>query len=295
MDLNNQYRYRNKDILSVLKTHGSLSFSAIEKILYPSMKKKSLRKTIHLLRKRKAISSRTTNGGKVFYQISQSQSGRNEAAKILKCNPGQLFQPVLNDREWIHTELTEYWISLLQRQFPEAVVIRERDFYNNEIAQRVMLIKKDEFELKPDFLLLFRKTDACERVSIAIEIERSRKSGRRLAAKVKKYADKTFLDGLIYACDSDRISETIRLVYRNKILDRAHRIKHYADNFILLSDAINTHIEPLSQLYNSKEEPASIVDWVKYLRTTKRNFRRDSEFIQMDKGTPSPSVKVTLN
>lgn len=295
MEPKNKYLYRNKDVLTVLRSHGSLSFSAIEKILFPPMKKKSLRKTIHLLKKRKAIASRTSNGGKVFYQISQNLTGRTAAAKILKCEPSQLFQPVLSDREWIHTELTEYWIALLQRQFPEAAVIRERDFYDNEVAQRVMLIKKDEFELKPDFLLLFRKSDTLERVSIAVEIERSRKSGRRLAAKVKKYADKTFLDGLIYACDSDRISETIRLIYRNKILDRAHRIKHYADNFILLSDAINTHIEPLSQLYNSNEKPVSIVDWVNYLRVTKRNFRRDSEFKQMDTGTPSPSVRVAFN
>lgn len=286
----NRYRYRSKDILSLFKKHGPLSFSALHKILEPPMKKSSLRKSLQLLKKKGAVSTRMSNGGKVFYEISQKVKGREVAAKILDCQPNELFQAICHDRDWVHTELTEYWIALFQNQFPEAIAIRESDFYTNDVAQKIMLIKKDEFELRPDFLLLFPKTAESERVSVAVEIERSRKSTRRLAAKVKKYADQTFVDGLIYVCDSNRISETIRLIYRNKILDRAHRIKHYADHFLLFSSAINTYVHPMEHIFDSAERRISVDKWMEYLRSTKRNSRRDSEFRNVDSGSPSPSV-----
>lgn len=288
MEIENQYRHRGKDILSLLLKHGPLSFSAMSQMLIPQMKKKSIKKSLQKLRSKGFIASRVVGDTKTFYQISQGRENRIKTAKFLNCNPDLLLQPHFRHQNWIHTECCEYWISHLSRLFPHAEVIRDSNFSNNVVAQRVMLISKNDFELRPDFLLFFPKTEQTESVSIAVEIERSRKSNRRLVAKLTKYANKSFIDGLIYVCDSEGLRETIRLLYKNKIVEKAHRIKHYTDNFFLFSDVINTHQDPLSKIFNSEKKPTSIPLWISYLKTTKRNFRRDQSFPMM--GSPTPSI-----
>jgi hypothetical protein len=106
-------------------------------------------------------------------------------------------------------------------------------------------------------------------------------------AKLKKYADKTFVDGLIYVCDSDRLSETIRLIYRNKIVANSLRVRQYGENFFLFSDSISAYDEPLKNVYNSNKKLTSVDNWIDYLRNTKRNFRRDSEISLLGPTTPA--------
>ncbi len=278
METKNRIKPRGKDILSLLLNHGPLSFSAITKMLIPQMKKKKLKKCLLKLKRQGYISTRLVGDTKTFYQLSQRQSNRIKTAKFLNCLPSNLVQPTFRHQYWIHTECCEFWIFHLSQAFPEAEIIREVDFYDSSVAQRIMLIDKKDFELRPDFLLIFPKTDNTERVSVAVEIERIRKSNRRLIDKLNKYTNKTIIDGLIYICESENLSETIRLLYKNKIVDKSYRVKHYSENFFLFSDAINTHDNPLERLYNSEQNPVNIVPWINYLKSTKRNFRRDHNF-----------------
>jgi hypothetical protein len=285
MSLENRFRARGKDILNLLLKHGPLSFSALDRMLVPKMKKKRLKEAILRMKRKGYITSRLVGDNKTFYQFSQQPEKRSVTANYLGCHPKDLVQLLSSRRNWLHSEGCEFWIFHLAILFPHAKIIRETDFVDNLLAQRIMLIDKNELELRPDFLLVFPKTDEEQLVAIAVEVERSRKSNRRLIAKLNKYANKTLVDGLLYICETDGLVETIRLLYKNKVLDRAHRIKHYANNFFLFSDAINTHCDPTTLVYNSNQEPVSLLNWISYLKSTKRNFRRDNEFALVGSST----------
>ncbi len=273
-------REKGKAVLELLKVHGPLSIELIFRMLSPSMKKKKLRRCLASLRANGTIECRWVSQTKIFYQLSQALPNRNRTAELLKCAPDELHQPTLSRQDWIHNEWSEYWIKLLCSLFPEADVIRERDISNSATAKRILLVNDFEFELLPDFMLLFPKSESGAPTAIAVEIERTRKSNSRIIQKLGKYANKTQIDGLIYVCDSGRLSETIRTLYSDKWSDNAFRIKHYSDSFFLFSDAINSCDEPLDRIFNAKAEKVSIVDWCGQLRKTKPTLRRNAHFAQ---------------
>jgi hypothetical protein len=281
-------RSRGREIIQLLFDHGPLSFGALSRMINPKMRPKKLKETLLRLRRKGFLATRYFGEIKVFYFVSQQHANRIQLSKLLKCRPTQLIQPVSSRRDWIHSEACEYWIFILKRLFSDAKFVREREFVDHELARRLLLITKDEFELRPDFLMIFERGADSEPVSVAVEVERTRKSNRRLIEKLRKYAKRSLVDGLIYACDSDRLAETIRLLYQNKVQERALRIGHYGNNFFLLSDAINPHDDHVKNIFNVKKERVSLPEWINYFKSKGRNFRRDHEFPLQGESAPAP-------
>lgn len=174
-------RPRGREIVQLLLEHGPLSFGALNRMIEPRMRKKKLKETLLRLRRKGFVATRYVGEIKVFYFISQQQANRIQLSKRLNCRPAELFQPPLSHRDWIHSEACEFWIFIFKRLFQDAEIIREREFSDHEFAKSILLIKNDDFELRPDFLLIFKKGADSEPVSIAVEVERTRKSNRRLA------------------------------------------------------------------------------------------------------------------
>jgi hypothetical protein len=178
----------------------------------------------------------------------------------------------------MHNQWCEYWALLIKRQFPQAEIVREHTINSHEIAKRILQLQQRDFDLMPDFLLIFPKTETNEATHIAFEIERTRKSDERILRKFKKYLNGTKTDGLIYICDSGRLSETIRLLYQTKLLASSHRVKHYGDHFFLFSDSLDGGGPSLPRLFNSNATTVSFHNWCGYLLSTKWTKRRDENF-----------------
>lgn len=275
MTIPNRHRSRGKEVLGLLRQHGPLSIDILQRMTDPPMKKKRLRESLGILQRKGFVMRRSVSQIKTFYQLSQDLKDRESAALVLGCAPDDLFQPLLSRRDWIHNECCEYWIHIITKSLPDATVIRASEFNDSEEAQRIMMLGQKDYELLPDFLLLLKGDSTSEKAAIAMEIERTRKSNSRLVAKLKKYAGKTFVDGLVYVCDSNRLSETIRLLYQEQIAQSAPRIRHYSNNFFLISDAIESTQNPLFRLFTAQRECVCFVSWSQYLQSTKRTLRRN--------------------
>ena len=167
---------------------------------------------------------------------------------------------------------------MLKRLFPESKIIHEDTIGSNQLAQDILHLKGRDFDLMPDFLRILPKTETTEMTSIAFEIERTRKSDKRLMLKFEKYLNRTKIDGLIYICDSGRLSESIRLLYQNKLLAKDHRVKHYGNHFFLFSDSMAGGGPNLDRLMNANAEPVQLEMWCHTLQNTKWTLRRDTEF-----------------
>ncbi len=262
-------------ILSALKELGPSTIELLS--LVTEIPKKDLRQAFGLLKKRGLVDMLVGGERLFFYQLNQSLRAREEAARMIGCGSSELSRPLLRRQDRYHDQWCEFWSWHLRRAFPKVEIVREFQINSTEIAANVLQLKQVDYELMPDFLM-FLPSENGGRVTIAFEIERTRKSEKRLLRKFKRYMEETRVDGLVYVCDSGRLSETIRTLYETKLLDHSMRVRHYAENFFLFSDSLTGGTRPLESFFNSNAQPTSITSWCRTLCSTSRNARRDANF-----------------
>lgn len=272
-------RRLGKEVLRLLGDHSPITMEMLRMMIEPPPPKKSLRKTVGVLRKAGLVDMLVGDGQTFFYQLHQSLPNRTRAASKFADDKPIPQRRLLRKQEWVHNQWCEYWALTIKRAFPKAQIVREHDANSDQIASNILLHDGTDLDLTPDLLLLFPTEKADQhKVSVALEIERTRKTDARIQRKLKKYIYETHLDGLIYICDSGRLSETIRLFYQQKTLERAHKKCGYADNFFLFSDAMSAASNPLATFYTASGKEAALDRWIHTLRATKPTLRRDINF-----------------
>lgn len=269
--------YRAIEIMELLKENGPLSFRGMSKLVNPPMTEHKLRMALIRLNKKSLVRKRNEKvfgGHGTFYQIPQDREDRKLASEILGCSAQALEQPEFRYRELVHSETCALWMNSVRQLFPEAMYIRDFQFSKSDLAKKIMSHDLQDMDLKPDLLMILPSENKNRPVSIALEIEKSRKSDKRLIRKLYKYANRSYIDGVIYVCEGKRIKEALQHVFKNNILHKARRIEHYPQNFFLFSDNVD-NFENQIHLYNSEQKLVSFVDWTHYLQGHSFNQRRD--------------------
>jgi hypothetical protein len=272
------YRQCSPEVLRIIMYHGPVTCDMIQRMTDPPMPLKNLRQALRLLRRKSLVDMVIADRKTFFYQLHNDADSRDEVARILHCDPAHVARPLLWKRHWVHNQWCEFWALILRREFPDVEIIPEQDIRGSALARSVLLLNQNDSDLIPDFLAVFPPLDSGERVTVAFEIERTRKSDARIIKKLKKYVAESKIDGLVYVCDSGRLFETMRLLYREKALPKAGRIRGYAERFFLLSDAMSAGSRPQESFLNLHGKQVSLIDWCRLLRSTKRNLRRDRQF-----------------
>jgi hypothetical protein len=280
---NKNNKRRGKEVLKYVTDHTLVSKQVIKPVLKPKMSNAGLKKTMGLLVKKGILDTRKAHG-KTFYEIGQDIETRTKAARLLGCHPDDLKKPKIRTQDLLHHEICEFWIWTIRHHFHEAIIIRDYEMDNSEVAKDILLNLGDSQEVYPDFLVIFPRTDLYARNAIAFEIERTRKSDDRILRKLKKYAVGTCIDGLVYICDSARLSETIRQLWEKSQHDSWRRIGHYSDFFFLFSDVTVPEDEPLEYIYNVKGNALDFRNWVVRLLGSKHTLRRNHLFADLVQG-----------
>ncbi|USN47071.1 MAG: replication-relaxation family protein [Pseudobdellovibrionaceae bacterium] len=272
---------RGKQIIQLLKLHGPLSYRALKRMIEPAMTKGKLLRALQRLQKKNYVERRFERvfaGKGVFYNLCQQEDVLKEIAEFTGLGVDELKQPHFRHRELLHSECCALWVHVLMKMFPEAEIVRDFDFQNSKGAEKIMLASAQELYLYPDLLLIFPESKTQKEVAIAVEIERTPKTVRRLRQKLKKYANGTHVDGVIYLCDTQHITNSIFKVYSEKPLQDSKRVGHYSENFLLFGDSLSIHTDRFYELFNSRFKTVFLPDWITYLRDTRLNSRRDSNF-----------------
>ena len=271
-------RQLGREIKESLMACSPSTIEMLHQLVQPIVSKKRLRKALGILR-RDGIVDMLLGGHQTFYyQLSQSLPVREKLSREMNCHADDFIQPLLRRQDWFHNQWSQAWEQIIKRSFPKAEIVREHNIGASDIAKEVLLAEGNDLDLLPDFLVMFPKTESTQAVSLAFEIERTRKSEKRLVRKFTKYLNETRIDGLVYICDSSRLSETIRILYQTKLLANSPRLKHYGNHFLLLSDTLSAGAEPLERFFNSNGEKVSFQNWCRQLLNTKPTLRRDAQF-----------------
>lgn len=256
-------------------------------MIEPKMRKKKLRRSLDRLLDKGLLERRKS--GRTYYFISQAPFARIACSDLLGGHPDDFLQPLLKRSDWHHQELCEYWMFILKNLCPQAEFVRDREILSHDLASRIMMADREGYDLFPDLLLIFSNETQDRTVSIAVEVERTRKSNKRLMRKLKMYSTQTHIDGLLYICDSGRLADTIRLLYEKGLQAGYHRGRHYSDFYFLFSDAIETAYDPLERIFSARGQRVKLDDWMRLLLDAKWTLRRNEMFTGGGDRTPSIS------
>lgn len=255
-------RRRGWEIVCVLAKHGPLSMPALTKLLSTPMKSKKVYAALMRLQKKGMVDRRVSNlgMGAAFYQLSLPFISQPGLKETLDCNPDEL-KRLRNIRGCLHLrEMKELWIFTLSKVLPVVEVVQKEFFSVHPETNRLLRLNGNPILHAPDAVIYFLGPHK-KKLAVALEIEKTRPSDERIIQYLKRYAKSTELNGVIYVCDSGRLSETIRLLYETMQEDRRLREAGNLKNFFLFSNAISHSDAPLSQLHTVIGNPTSISNW----------------------------------
>ena len=269
---------RRAHLLRILADHGPLSIKGVSAFVNPPMTRRRIRDALKRTYKAGLISKRNDRifgGAAIYYQVSREPKAREEVASILKVHPDTIRTQCPRHQELLHWESCAILTELLRRLFPDAEVLRDFQLGSHPRALNLLLARKYELDLRPDMFILFPASQGFAQTSVAVEYERTQKSDKRLREKLTTYASETRVDGMVYICESDTISQRLMMLYRSKVLERSPRIRHYGANFFMLTSVGLRGTDGKFLVVNAEGKYVDLVRWIQLLRTTPSASRRD--------------------
>ncbi len=279
---------RAREVMKHLSLYGPLHLHTIEQLMKPVIKRKRLQDVLLRLLRRGFIFKRgekALHAQNIYYEISKSEMDLELAANFMKISVDDLRQPYFRTQELLHAQYCAVWADKLRHLYPDAVVVPDYKIPHNKEAKNILQLQHKERDIYPDLLLIFPRKEIKPRVGVAVEIERTRKSSKRLVKKITKYANLTLLDGVLYVCEERIIADTISNIFKSKVWRGSYRIQHYSENFFMFSFLMGMGKMPLNEIFNLDGEDTLLQNWIHYLREID-HYDRDNHCIENRANVP---------
>jgi hypothetical protein len=272
---------RGGQVLTVLADHGPLTIRGLETVLRPAIKRRALRAVLQRLQENGFLNrryDRLFGGSAVHYQISRDPRFWSYINQTIGRKDTEFKQSYFSHRELRHSEACAVWAEEFKRWLPQALVLRDHQYCSDRKLLERLILSSESASTLPDILIFLPAKDETRRVVIGVEIERTRKTDKRLAQKLAKYAIRTRLDAVIYISETDRILDAIRAIYSSTLIKKALRISHYGHHFLMLSTGRKTADGSDLMMANAALGNMNFKDWAQHLVERSHHERRDKYF-----------------
>jgi len=274
---------RRSDVLRLLVEHGIMSSSAVQSCLVPPIEPRRFREVIARLKRYGWLQSKQQYGathGPLYYFVSTKSPARRGVADHLGISVDEIRPPFFRRPDLIHSDHCALWKEFLKRRFKNVLLLRDHEFHYLDVGNKLLMSHREDNDLNPDLLMIFRRPGFSRPVSIAVEIERSIKGPARLARKLTKYASETYLDGIIYFCEAEVRQVKIKESFKSNVLSSTNRVSHFGENFALLSDSTFSGFDRDPEMFNSCGERVSLDHWVNTLLSSEE-YQRDNDMFRV--------------
>lgn len=287
---------RRIQIVKLLFENGPLSSATIRNLIQPTMRRRRVNDALMRLTESGVVTKRFNqlplHGSGQLYQLSSKEKFRIELADCVGVARSSFRPPVIRNEELCHSISCAYTAEWFRRVFPDAQVVRDLRLLDQAEAEagdilNIDLDDKSSEYILPDILMSFKEDIKKPEVHIAIEVERSRKSHKRIREKLRRYMLGTEIDGMIWMCGDEVNPEAIMRIWRSLKEEIPHRGKDYHDFFAMFYQG-EKPLFPEERMATSKGWACRLSDWIHILRTTDAPTRSDSLF--QEKGLPPTNL-----
>jgi hypothetical protein len=253
------------EVIRLLGKHEALSFGALQALLSPPITEKRLRNLLSVLVKEGSVRRR-------LFHLCDGKASFFELTDPLRSDRGI---GAVHNSLLMHNDLCAFAVETLERAFPAAICAREYEIPRSATLRKVMKYQVGTRDSLPDILLVLPGQAEGAPVFIAVEVERSIKSSKRLLKKFGKYASRTGLDGVLYLSEEERVLATLRRRYLDDVAGRARRIGHYKEHFLVTAGCPTKQVLEFKNPRNSADAPVSLHGWMQGLASVPLLQRRD--------------------
>lgn len=236
------YPTRQNEILKLIGRYGVLDSYTLLELLQPRPKLKSLQVTLKRLEKSGLLGSGTPKlrGRSTKYWIfNKSDSALERILARTGLDPSVLRNKSTHWSQYPHEALCSLVQAAVERQMPSLWVLREATGNFKDLPEHLLSERVRKNGYMPDLCIGIPLEKANASYSgakayrwIAVEVDRSFRSHKRIAARANIYSRHTAFAGLLYFMPHEGNRETLTHIYANRGAKKSLRISGGSETFL---------------------------------------------------------------
>lgn len=272
--------HRRNEILSLFVRYGILDINAIDAILKGEIGKKRIHKVLQDLVGKGFVRCGTIKLGGTpshYWCLAQDEETQKRALAITGQDSRECRTKSCHWSQYPHEALCSYFQASILRQMPSVHVLREASRAFKELPEHLISEEFAEMGYLPDMCLgipsLVGKEGEEKTVLkwVAVEIDRSARSKKRLISRTNIYSSHTAFSGLLYLTPDENEAKKLGAIYEDGGAKSSLRIKGANESFLALGTVPKGLIDVRERVLNCGGKSLSICEWLSLtaLRSTR--------------------------
>ena len=284
---------RQIEILGLLARYGVMDRATIAELMSKKVTKRWLRQVLANLASKGLIKKGSVQIGGYpchYWLLASDQKTLDKVSDLTGIPICQFRDKSAHWSQYPHEAICTKVQATFERQLPYIWVLREASGEFKLLPEHLMSEKVREAGYLPDLCLGVPIIDANNKLVentyrwIAVEVDRSHRSSKRLAARLNTYSRHTAFSGLLYFVPDEASLQKIETIYTTREAKKALRIKGGSSSFLasaVLPDSL-FDVQKMSVKCGAGEMP--LVTWLALISLRETHKRDEGMSACLPKG-----------
>lgn len=239
------YPTRQNEILTLIGRYGVLDSYTLLELLHPRPTLKSLQLTLKRLEKNELLVSGTPKlrgSSTKYWMFKKSEVALERILARTGLDESALRNKSTHWSQYPHEAICSLVQAAIERQMPSLLVLREATDSFKDLPEHLLSERVQKNGYMPDLCIgiPLERTDASYSAAkayrwIAVEVDRSFRSHKRIAARANIYSRHTAFAGLLYFMPHESGCKTLAQIYGNRGAKNSLRISGGSETFLATS------------------------------------------------------------
>jgi len=293
---------RQNEILSMIARYGVMNTQVLSQLLSRKLSPAWLRAALCRLERKKLLARGTCLlGGRpsCYWMLSNESNIQDRTTNLTGLDKSQIRSKSAHWSQYPHENLCTVFQASIERQMPSIWVLRESTGSFSKLPTHLLSERVKQNGYIPDLCLgiptKLANTDNSTGSYrwIAVEIDRTQRSAKRVAARANIYSRHTSFSGVLYLMPNASLAASVREIYNARGASESVRLQGGSETFLAAAAVPQSlfDVNALKVACGKFEIPLST--WLALL-VVSESQKRDAELLRISNNTLYMSGNVTV-
>ena len=273
---------RQAEVLSLLARYGVMDIATLTQLLDHAPSQSTIREVLSTLKKKQLIKCGTLKIGGTpsnYWQLSKDKSAIERILAITGLSASKLRLKSCHWSQFPHENLCTLFQASIEKQMPSVIVLREAANDFSKLPDHLISERIKENGYLPDLCLgipVFDPPDANTPKFyrwVAVEIDRTNRSKKRIAARTNIYSRHTAFNGLLYLMPDERMASQLSKIYDTRGARDSLRIEKGKKSFLARGTVSHTLFDCNKMMLLCDDQEISLSTWTALISATDMRSR----------------------
>ncbi len=293
---------RQNEILTLLARYGVMSTTTLTQLMSSKISDSWLRESLYILQKRNLVRRGTIllrGRPSQYWTLGNSPKIMEHTMQRTGLNESQMRDKSAHWSSFPHEDLCTIFQASVERQMPSVCILRESTNNFKTLPDHLLSERVKQNGYIPDMCLgiptRFSKAPISDKGYrwIAVEIDRTHRSHKRMAARANIYTRHTSFAGLLYFMPDERSAHLVTKIYRSRGAASSSRITGGTDSFLATSCVPKSIFDVNTLLVNCGEFELPLPTWLA-LFSVCETHKRDAALVEFSSNTQGLNIKRAI-